>query len=81
MLYTAFLNAQGRFLHDAFLYATGEAILYASSTLVLLLEAHTTWMWALFQQCILFRRGALWHTGGCGQSPYASSHTPFENVS
>ncbi|CAL8469817.1 g9359 [Coccomyxa elongata] len=24
VMYTAFLNAQGRFLHDAFLYATGE---------------------------------------------------------
>ena len=27
VIYTAFLNAQGRFLHDAFLYATGKASL------------------------------------------------------
>ena len=26
VIYTAFLNAQGRFLHDAFLYATGKAV-------------------------------------------------------
>lgn len=26
VLYTAFLNGQGRFLHDAFLYATGASL-------------------------------------------------------
>lgn len=41
-MYTAFLNAQGRFLHDAFLYATGEATVHAICTLLLLLKAQTT---------------------------------------
>ena len=27
VVYTAFLNAQGRFLHDAFLYATGAPLI------------------------------------------------------
>lgn len=38
VMYTAFLNAQGRFLHDAFLYATGKAacVVYAFASAVLL---------------------------------------------